>query len=367
MFAFVQVAVRRLFRDRTNLFFVVVFPLLLILLLGAAFGGDATQRRIGLVDPAASGAEAALLDEGLAVTVFASSDAARRAVGTSEVVAAVDLTDGADWLVPPGGAGEDLRVRVLDALATGDVDRRAATALASTGVEDAAALVAAVDLPGPRVTTTTLGQVDGPGEFAGLGRFDLGAGQQLLLFVFITSLTGAVAVVQARRWRVLDRVLTGPTSSARLLGGLALGQLAIAGVQALVIVVGTRLLFGVNWGDPLATGLVVVLFAAVATSAGLVLAALVDNEDQVSGLGVPIALALAAFGGSMLPLELFPDALVPVADVTPHAWGNRALAEIVRRDGGVLDVLPELAALGAFALVLGVLAAWLLRRRVAVR
>ena len=37
-------------------------------------------------------------------------------------------------------------------------------------------------------------------RFTGLGRFDLGAAQQLLLFVFLSSLTGAATLIQARAW-----------------------------------------------------------------------------------------------------------------------------------------------------------------------
>ena len=41
---------RRLFRDRTGAFFVLVFPFLIILALGATFGGAATPT-VGVVHP----------------------------------------------------------------------------------------------------------------------------------------------------------------------------------------------------------------------------------------------------------------------------------------------------------------------------
>lgn len=57
----------------------------------------------------------------------------------------------------------------------------------------------------------------------------------------------------------------------------------------------------------------------------------------------------------MLPLELFPDSVRRVANVTPHAWAYDAFAEIQRRGGTLVDVRPQL----------GVLAAWSLRRSLA--
>ena len=63
------------------------------------------------------------------------------------------------------------------------------------------------------------------------------------------------------------------------------------------------------------------------------------NEEQVGGVAIPLSLALAAIGGCMVPLELFPDPL-------------RALANV--------------AVLAGFAIVLGTVAAVALRRRLVV-
>lgn len=105
------------------------------------------------------------------------------------------------------------------------------------------------------------------------------------------------------------------------------------------------------------------LFSAVAAAAGLLLGAATQTEEQVNGFAVPVSLALGALGGCMVPLEVFPDTLASVARLTPHAWGNLAFAEIVRRGGGLGDVVGELAVLATFAVVLGGLAAWVLQRR----
>jgi ABC-2 type transport system permease protein len=50
-----------------------------------------------------------------------------------------------------------------------------------------------------------------------------------------------------------------------------------------------------------------------------------------------------------------------VAHLTPHAWALDGFAELVRRDGTVVDILPELGVLTAYATILLVLAAWRLR------
>lgn len=376
MLAFARVALVRLVRDRTNVFFMLLFPLLIVLLVGMQFSGGGTTR-LGIVDGVlGDDLRAALLEQDLELVALDDADDARTAVEDGAVDAAVVLpsdraagTVEVAFIANPDGS--DLAVRALVDAAVADVDTplRAATALEELDLLDAVAARAAVDAvaaPGPTITTTTVGEGGLAEEFAGLGQFDLGASTQLLLFVFITAMTGSAAVVQARRWGILDRVLAGPTSPGAVVAGLALGQLAVAGVQALVIVGATALLFDVDWGDPVATTAVVVLFSLVAAAAGLLLGSLLRNEEQVGGIGVPLSLALAAIGGCMVPLEIFPDTLRTIANVTPHAWGNTAFAEIVRRGGGITDVLPQLGVLALFALVLGAVAAMALRRRLVI-
>ncbi len=378
MLAFAHVALLRLVRDRTNVFFVLLFPLLIVMLIGLQFsGGGAT--RVGVVDGLhADAVRAELVDAEVDLELVDLTDAAaaRAAVEAGDVDAALVFpassdggTDEVQFIANPDGSDLAVRSVVQAAVAAVDTPLRAARTLAGLGLvaADAASdVVAAVPVSPVAITTVTIGEGGLDQEFAGLGQFDLGASTQLLLFVFITAMTGSAAVVQARRWGVLDRVLAGPTAPGTVVAGLALGQLAVAGVQALVIVAATSLLFDVNWGDPVAASAVVVLFSLVAAAAGLLFGALLRNEEQVGGLGVPISLAAAAIGGCMVPLELFPDPLRAAANLTPHAWGNLAFAEIVRRDGGLLDVLPQLGVLALFAVVLGVAAATALRRRLAI-
>ena len=79
---------------------------------------------------------------------------------------------------------------------------------------------------------------------------------------------------------------------------------------------------------------------------------MLDNEGAAGGLGVGLGLVLAALGGWMMPLELFPDTMRTVAHLTPHAWAYDAFAEIQRRGGTLVDVLPQLGVLAGMAVVL---------------
>ena len=97
----------------------------------------------------------------------------------------------------------------------------------------------------------------------------------------------------------------------------------------------------------------------------MLLGAVVDHEGAASGVAVGAGLVLAALGGCMFPLELFPDTLRTVANITPHAWGYEAFAQIQRHAGGLADIGLELGVLAAMALVLVLAGSWALRRSTA--
>ena len=391
---------RRMMRDRSNLFFVLLLPLLLVLFIGTAMQTGATVAVSGtgpltdeLVETLRDGgafSEITVLDPGAGSDAEQALALARDAVARGLVSAAVAVpptgpdTRGAladdpsrtvivQLLAREASVGSGVAGVVRDALAplTAVLDATRLTvvvtgAAAGTVEEIARTVVDGVaGSAGGRVEATSVGGDPLAAEFAAMGRFDLGASTQLVLFTFLTAMVGAVSLIQTRELGVAGRIRSTATPLVTLLGGQALGRIAVAVFQAGYLVVATAVLFGASWGDPLATGAVVVMFSAVAGGAGMLVGSLARNEAQASGLGIGLGIGLGALGGSMVPLEVMPDTLVRVAQLTPHAWANTAFAEIVRRGGGIGDVLVELAVLAAFAVVLLGLAVVVLQRRLA--
>jgi ABC-2 type transport system permease protein len=376
--ALAGVNLRRFIRERSNLFFVFVFPLAIVLVIGLAFGGGGFAPALGVFaeDVGELGDQlVSALAEEVEVVRYDSQGVMVDAVERGQVDAGVVVPAGYDADLRSGQPVELLftsrpdggqpQLQALVAAAASDqntVVTSASFAAAQTGssfdqlVGQAQSL--ASSLPGVEVTTTTTGEALFP---ATLGQFDLGASSQLLLFMFLTGLTGSAAIIQTRRFGVSTRMLSTPTPMSQVVAGEAMGRFAIVFVQGAYIVVATLLLFQVNWGDPIGALAVVVAFALVGAGAGLLMGAVLSNDQQAGGVGVMLGLGLAALGGCMLPLELFSPTLQTVAHFTPHAWGLDAFAELVRNNGTIVDILPELGVLLGFAVVLLSLATWRLR------
>ncbi len=382
--AIAAVELRRFLADRSNIFFVFIFPLVLVVVIGASFGGSGSGASIAIAgaDSPLRGAIVEQLTEDDAGEVsYASEDAIREQVARGRTDAgllisadqAAAFDDGQDVDLPVlvgSSANSQIASQTLsDAVAAANARRDQVAALDGDGRSEAE-INAALDTAGERLTPATL-QVDSgvdevSAEFEGLsGQFDQGASSQLLLFVFLASLTGSATLIQARRYGVVSRVLSAPVTSGQVLLGQALGRFTIAAFQGIYIMIATTLIFAVSWGSWTLALVVLVVFSTVAAGAAMILGSLVDNEGAASGLGVGLGLVLGAIGGCMFPLEFFGDTMRNVAHITPHAWAYDAMAEVQRRDASLVDILPELGVLAAMAAVLLVIGSWALRRSTA--
>ncbi|MGF1667701.1 MAG: ABC transporter permease [Acidimicrobiia bacterium] len=372
IFAIAGANLRRFVRDRSNLFFVFVLPIGIVLLIGAQFSGDFSP----VLGVAGRGSEfgTALVDaveagEGVNVAVYENVDEMIGDVERGDIAAAVTVPTGADDALAAGepievgfvsradGFGPQLQTIVADAVSAATLERSAIAFAVARGADPgvAAQVAAVAEVPALEVTSVTAGE----SLFEGVGgQFDIGASSQLVLFMFLTGLTGSAALIQSRQLGVTTRMVGSPTSVGTIVAGEALGRFVIVLIQGVYIMAATFLLFRVTWGDPLAATAVLLLFSAVGAGAAMLFGTVFRNDQQAGGVAVVAGIGLAALGGSMLPMELFSPTMETISRFTPHAWANEAFAEILRRQGTVVDVLPQLGALAAFAVVLLLLAAW---------
>ena len=370
---------KRFARERANLFFVFVLPIGIILLIGAQFGGGVVPK-MGVHIPANGGpmAEAvvAVLERSGEVDVVRYDDrsAVVDAVALGDIAVGADIPDALrERLV----AGEQLAVELIgpsgqiiggyqallgQAVAQAAEAERAIRFAVAEGAprEDAANAVAGLaDLTTPiTVETTEIG--DSVFESVG-GQFEIGATSQLVLFMFLTGLTGSAALIQSKRYGVTRRMLSTPTNAFVVVSGEGLGRFAVVLVQGLYIILATLLMFQVDWGNLLGVAAIILSFGAVGAGAAMLFGTLFRNDQQATSVGVVVGLSVAALGGCMVPTELFPAAMETVARFTPHAWALDAFAELQRRDGTLADILPQLGVILAFAAALIGLATWRMR------
>jgi ABC-2 type transport system permease protein len=379
--AMAGITLLRLVRDRLALFFVVLLPVVIILVIGITFGDGGSDRLpVGVLDWG-GGPLGAELRADLATSPaleprgYERLDALRKAVRRGVVAAGVVVPAGYDQALRAEGADAQVtfvvdqtrpapaavRSAVAAAVARQAAVVRAARFAAGTaGVSFDAALGRARTLGGEqlRVEATTIGGR----EDALPGGFNYTAPANLVLFVFIISLAGAAALVEERRLGVTRRMLAAPTTASTILLGETVGRFLVALLQGLIVFVVGWLVFGVDWGDPPAALLLVTVFALVGTGAGMLFGSVLRTAEQATSIGPPVGIALGMLGGCMWPLAIVPAPMRLAGHLFPHAWAMDAFIDLISEDAGVAGIAGKLAVLAGFAAVLLALATWRLRR-----
>jgi len=376
--AFVSMVLRHLARDRSALFFMLVLPVAIIVIIGSTFGGQ-TRVRVGVVVEDGSAAAGELLAElrdapGIEVREVDDRDELTSRLRRFAVAAGVIVPAGYGDRVAAGRTAELEVVGDLTSLQA--VAARAAVERSTAGLGGriAAARLVAAETGRPLEEVRTAVERDegasvevrvrdvGEAVIGDRSRFSLTAPQNLVLFVFINTLGAGALLVRSRQVGVLRRVLATPTPAWRIVAGLGAGWMAVALVQSLIIVAVGAVAFGVAWGDPLAASALILVFALVGTGGGLLLGAVGRNEDRVGAMTPVVGLVLGALGGCMTPVEVFPPALVRVAHAIPHYWALEAWRTLIFDGGGLVDIAPSLGVLAGVAVVLGGSAVAVLRR-----
>jgi ABC-2 type transport system permease protein len=185
---------------------------------------------------------------------------------------------------------------------------------------------------------------------------------QLMLFMFLNGLLGAAALVQARQLRVFQRTLSAPHGLGVYISGLGMSRFAIAMLQAAILLGLGVLSFQIDFGDPVAATVLVVLYGVIVSAAGMLLGGLVRTAEQAVAIAVPAGIVFGMLGGTMWPLSVVGPAMRAIGHLTPQAWAMDAWNKIINEGVGLSGVATEIAVLAGYAGVLCTLAVWALGR-----
>ena len=182
----------------------------------------------------------------------------------------------------------------------------------------------------------------------------------LVMYVMMNLLIfGGTTLASERNNGVIKRMFSSPVRRLEIVLGKIYGLLLLGLAQITFFLLVGKFLFHVNLGANLPGVLIILMaFAWVAASLGVLVGSLLAAADRVSGICVLASLLLASLGGCWWPLELASPALRSVALFTPTGWALKALHQLISFGSGFEVVLVPLAVLLAF----GAAATWLAAR-----
>lgn len=184
-----------------------------------------------------------------------------------------------------------------------------------------------------------------------------------LLYLVFTANTGTEGMLEEKRQHTLSRILATPTSHVQVLLGKLVGIFAIAALQFTMIIVLTRLLYGVTWG-PSVPAVIVMAVATVLAGAGLstLIAALARTPEQAGEVGPAVALIYSLLGGSMWPVYNMPAWMNSVSRLTFTRWAIEGFTSLMVNGGGVSSILRPVGVCLAMAVTFLLISVTVLNR-----
>jgi ABC-2 type transport system permease protein len=184
----------------------------------------------------------------------------------------------------------------------------------------------------------------------------------MIQFAIAGLLTAATVIVNERKTRALQRLLTTSTSRFQILMGHYLAIFSLIFVQFLLLMLFGQLLHVNYLRLPQATLLVALLTAVCIAAMGLLIGVLAKSDEQAIVFSLIPMFVLSGLGGAWVPLEYTGATFQAIGHVSPVAWAMDGFKNIVARGLGFTSVLLPCAALFGYALFFFALALWRFQR-----
>jgi len=335
-----RVRYREFFREPEAVFWVFIFPVLLAAGLGIAFRNRAPEQTIVAVvsadTSAARLAQALRRTPDLEVSLLNDS-AATEALRTGEVA----------LVVVPGARGVEYRYDDTRP------ESRVARMLVDEALQRAAGRRDLVQVSERLVHERGSRYIDFlvPGL---LGMNLMGSGIWGVGF----------AIVDARKKRLLKRLIATPMSRPQYLASFVLSRLTLLVIEVGLLLGFGALVFGVPLRGSLTVLITVCLLSSLAfTSIGLLVSSRVQTMEGASGLMNLVMLPMWIFSGVFFSASRFPETLQPFIQALPLTAVVDALRANILRGAGWEALAPDMGIIVAWMVVSFLLALRLFRWR----
>lgn len=367
-------------RDKKALLTLVFMPILLIGILGAAFGNmmgneeeaPIKEFKIGIVNldegPLGKVLEEEVFMEGLPDLISA------EAMGEDELNDQLkQQAISVGVILPPNFSdhiilGEESKVRIISipsaSIQSSIVESAVLQFAQGAAVNMAAIKVTGLPDPGKSVTAFALPAIETfdlveevavKQEQKPVGSFQYYAAGMGVMFLLMTVITGVSTMIEEKEQDVFNRLLITKLTNTDYLIGKFIGLLFMSSIQFFIIIIGTRYLYGVDWGNSMLGVMVVGLsFVFSVCGLGVLLGTLVKTEKTFNAAGMLGTQIMAAVGGSMVPLYVFPEWMNSVVKILPNALALQTFLELMTGAdvGQVLVEAGILIAIGVGSIVL---------------
>jgi ABC-2 type transport system permease protein len=394
----------QILRDKRALLFLVAMPIVFTLFMGFAYnagenGDETVDSRLGLayVDPEPD----SRLNQMLFARLEASDAVKPVLMAQAEALESLRRGEVAGVLVIPSGFGEQDAGAVLSEQSKGGMFPQM-TLIAESNSSDGQSLYQLLRVPisqlmsAVEIASISAETQGNPAEFApalelawakwdehsrlervrleravaqptenwfGDNPYNQASPGILVQFAIMSLVTSAQILVNERKTRTMQRLLTTAMRPWEMVAGHLLAMFGLVFLQTALLVVFAQLALGVDYlNEPLGTLLVSVALCLWVAAMGLLIGVLAKSDDQVVLFSLISMFLFSALGGTWFPLEASGGAFAAIGRLTPSAWAMTGYQNIIIRGLDLSSAWMPAAILLAYALGFSLLAVWRFRK-----
>ncbi len=361
---------RLLVRDKSALFWVLAFPVMIAVLFGYVFGGSNGPSKI---DIAIIDQDQSSVSENLVKQLRASSaleiDKPDQAGGQDALAAASDAVrkgNLAAYVLIPRGLGAEFESHSFTkgpGLKIGIDPKKGPEAGMLQGVLGQAVgelmknqavssgFVSASSVQGPDITDAPVTASGGPAS-----PFEITFPQALIWGLLGVISSFVVSVVKEREQGTLTRLMTSMSMMEVLMGKALACLFASLGMMTALLLLG-HFAFGVRLGSPLLLAMALLSGSICIVGIMMLLSVLGRTEQSVSGSSWGIMITMSMFGGGMIPVFMMPGWMQSASNASPLKWTVLSIEGAIWRGFSVREMLTPcliLLAIGAVCFGTGV-------------
>jgi len=191
-------------------------------------------------------------------------------------------------------------------------------------------------------------------------------GAMLIFYAFFTGASTAQSILKEEEERTLPRMFTTPTPRAVILSGKFLSVFLTVLVQVIVLLVAARLIFRIQWGEPVPVSLTAVGIVFCAASFGICLNSFLKNERQ-GGAVFGVILTLTGMLGMLSIMTSGSPTAAQIGIVSllvPQGWAVKGLVGAMN-GAQFVEMMSTVLALVVWGIVFFAVGVWRFSRRYA--
>lgn len=176
--------------------------------------------------------------------------------------------------------------------------------------------------------------------------------------IALTIFQGAVmgmgrAVAGEKKNGSLTRVFLTPTSNTTIITGTLLFYSLFEIFRSTFLLIVAMTLFNIKVeGSMLTIFLIIIIYAAVSSSIGLLLSSMVKSEEQYMGVAMLVSLPSMFLAGVFIPVQSMPSIFQQIANYLPITYGADALRGVMIKGFGIASISMDLFILLLFLVVM---------------